>query len=92
VVLVGDAAGYLDALTGEGLAVAFASAEALIARLVAGDVAGYEADWRRISRRSRLITAALLWAARRPALRSRIVPTAATFPAVFRAAVAQLAR
>ena len=91
VVLVGDAAGYLDALTGEGLAVAFASAEALIARVVADDVVGYEADWRRISRRSRLITAALLWAARRPALRSRIVPIAAAYPAVFRAAVAQLA-
>jgi flavin-dependent dehydrogenase len=92
VLLVGDAAGYLDALTGEGLAVAFASSQALITRLVADDVAGYEADWRRISRRSRLITAALLWAARRPALRSRIVPTAAAYPAVFRAAVAQLAR
>jgi flavin-dependent dehydrogenase len=92
VVLVGDAAGYLDALTGEGLAVAFASAEALVTRMVADDLAGYEADWRRISRRSRVITATLLWAARRPMLRSRIVPTAAACPAVFRAAVAQLAR
>ena len=33
VLLVGDAAGYVDALTGEGLALAFAQAEAAVAAL-----------------------------------------------------------
>lgn len=92
VLLVGDAAGYLDALTGEGLALAFGCAKALIARVADGDPAGYERDYRVIGRRYRLITAALLSAAARPALRRRIVPTAARLPSVFGAVVDQLAR
>lgn len=92
VLLVGDAAGYVDALTGEGLGVAFACAAALVNRVSADHPLGYEADWRRISRRSRLITASLLWVVRRPVLRSRIVPLAAACPGLFRATVAQLAR
>ena len=36
VALVGDAAGYVDAITGQGLSLAFRSAQALIAALVAG--------------------------------------------------------
>ncbi len=37
VLLVGDAAGYLDALTGEGLALSFRCAAAAVERIVAGD-------------------------------------------------------
>jgi len=92
VLLVGDAAGYVDALTGEGLALAFACAEALVARVVAGDIDGYERDYRVITRRYRLITSALVAAGARPSLRRRIVPIAARAPWLFRAAVAQLAQ
>jgi flavin-dependent dehydrogenase len=92
VLLVGDAAGYLDALTGEGLALAFGCGRALAARVAADDPAGYEHDYRVISRRYRLITSALLTAAGRPALRRRIVPAAARLPWLFGAAVDQLAR
>lgn len=91
VLLVGDAAGYVDALTGEGLALAFACARALVARLVADDASGYERDYRALSRRYRWLTRGLLAAAGRPMLRARIVPTAARLPWLFDAAVAQLA-
>jgi flavin-dependent dehydrogenase len=92
VLLVGDAAGYVDALTGEGLALAFGCARALVTRLTADDPAGYERDYRVLSRRYRLITSALLAAAGRPTLRRQIVPAAARLPWLFGAAVDQLAR
>ncbi|WP_457033478.1 NAD(P)/FAD-dependent oxidoreductase [Kitasatospora sp. P5_F3] len=63
VLLVGDAAGYLDALTGEGVSVALASAEAVVRCLAAGRPQEYERAWRRASRGYRLLTGALLWAA-----------------------------
>jgi flavin-dependent dehydrogenase len=92
VLLVGDAAGYVDALTGEGVSVSLAAARALVECLAAGRPQDYEAQWRRLSRRYRLITEALLGAARHPALRRAIVPAAARLPRVFAAAVDQLAR
>ncbi|HET6877543.1 MAG TPA: NAD(P)/FAD-dependent oxidoreductase [Jatrophihabitans sp.] len=90
VLLVGDAAGYVDALTGEGLAIAFACGAALVERLLEGRPRKYEADYRRITRRYRVITSALLWAAGQPQLRSRIVPAAAVHPELFGRAVAAL--
>lgn len=91
VLLVGDAAGYVDALTGEGIAVSLASARSLASCLAADRPDAYERAWRRESRRYRLITSALLWAARRPAVRRSIVPAAERLPRVFDAAVNQLA-
>jgi flavin-dependent dehydrogenase len=92
VLLVGDAAGYVDALTGEGVSVSLASARALAGCLAAGRPADYERQWRQASRRYRVLTEALLAAARRPAVRRALVPTAAHLPRVFGAAVDQLAR
>ncbi|MFJ5231937.1 NAD(P)/FAD-dependent oxidoreductase [Kitasatospora sp. NPDC088391] len=92
VLLVGDAAGYLDALTGEGVALALASAEAAVAAVAAGRPADYERAWHRATRPYRLLTAALLTARRHPAVGPRIVPLAAALPPVFRAAVGLLAR
>ncbi|MDP2313369.1 MAG: NAD(P)/FAD-dependent oxidoreductase [Pseudomonadota bacterium] len=80
VLLVGDAAGYLDALTGEGLSLAFESAEALVAATLAGTPARYEADWARITRRHLLFTGLLLQVARRPWLRRRVVRALRRFP------------
>ncbi|WP_345696295.1 NAD(P)/FAD-dependent oxidoreductase [Kitasatospora terrestris] len=91
VLLVGDAAGYVDALTGEGVAMAVASAEALVRCVVAGRPEAYEQAWRRVSRDYRLLTESLLWARRRPLLADRIVPAAAALPALFRAGVNLLA-
>lgn len=91
VALVGDASGYVDALTGEGLRVGLAQARVLVAQLAAGDLPGYERAWRRSTRDFRLLTAGLLAAATSPA-RGLIVPAAAALPRVFGAVVERLAR
>jgi flavin-dependent dehydrogenase len=92
VLLVGDAAGYVDALTGEGIALGLAQARAAVSAVAAGDPQRYEADWRRLTRRHDLVTLGLLTATRVPALRGRIVAAAGRLPWVFDAAVDQLAR
>jgi flavin-dependent dehydrogenase len=92
VLLVGDAAGYVDALTGEGLAVSFATAEALVDCLVRDRPQDYEARWRQLSRRYRLLTAGLLAARRTPGVSGAIVPASARLPRAFAAIVDQLAR
>ncbi|MFD8479912.1 NAD(P)/FAD-dependent oxidoreductase [Kitasatospora sp. NPDC059673] len=92
VLLVGDAAGYLDALTGEGIAIALASAEAAVHCLTAGRPAAYERAWRRATRPYRLLTSTLLAARHHPLIGPRIVPLAAATPPLFRAAVNLLAR
>ncbi|MGW4239993.1 NAD(P)/FAD-dependent oxidoreductase [Streptomyces sp. NPDC004749] len=90
VLLVGDAAGYVDALTGEGVALALASAEAAVRCLTEGRPQDYDRRWRALSRRHRLLTHGLLACAGRPAGARLIVPAAARAPAVFRAAVRAL--
>jgi flavin-dependent dehydrogenase len=83
VFLVGDAAGYVDALTGEGLGIAFSAAELLVDCIVGDRPADYDHQWRRMSRRYRLLTAAVLHASTIPPVRSRIVPAASRHPMVF---------
>ncbi|MFJ3298206.1 NAD(P)/FAD-dependent oxidoreductase [Streptomyces bacillaris] len=90
VLLVGDAAGYTDALTGEGIALAVATATAAVGCLVAGRPEEYPARWRRATRRYRLLTHALLGAAGHPATRPLIVTAAHRAPALFRTAVRAL--
>ncbi|OLF14322.1 monooxygenase [Actinophytocola xinjiangensis] len=92
VLLVGDAAGYIDALTGEGLAVSLSTAAELVRCLRAGRPGDYERAWARTSRRSRWLTESLLWARNRAALARLIVPAAARAPRLFTAVVDQLAR
>jgi flavin-dependent dehydrogenase len=89
--LVGDAAGYVDALTGEGLRVGFAEAEAVVRAIVAGVPGGYESEWRRITRSYRWHTNALLWTSSRPSLRPKVVPAARALPWAFRHLVEGLA-
>jgi flavin-dependent dehydrogenase len=90
--LVGDAAGYLDALTGEGLSVGLSCARELVRCLVAGRPQDYERAWLGATRRYRVLTGGLLWAAQRPKVRSGIVPAAERLPRVFTGIVAQLGR
>lgn len=87
VLLVGDAAGYVDALTGEGIALALATAGAAVRCLAAGRPDTYERDWARLTRRHRLLTAALLAATRRARAARLVVPTASRLPPLFTAAV-----
>jgi flavin-dependent dehydrogenase len=92
VLLVGDAAGYVDALTGEGLAVAWAAAAQLVACVAADRPAEYERRWRQASRRYRTLTGALLWTRNQPLLARAIVPAAQRLPWAFELIVNQLAR
>ncbi|TLS45028.1 NAD(P)/FAD-dependent oxidoreductase [Streptomyces montanus] len=87
VLLVGDAAGYIDALTGEGIALALASAEVAVRCLRTGRAQGYERAWRRLSRRHRLMTEALVRVSCRPRASGLVVPAASWMPPVFAAAV-----
>ncbi|MGW2208870.1 NAD(P)/FAD-dependent oxidoreductase [Streptomyces sp. NPDC001781] len=87
VLLVGDAAGYVDALTGEGIALALATAEAAVRCLAAGRPERYEREWTLVTRRHRLLTRALLAASGRPCTARLIVPAASRMPPVFAAAV-----
>jgi flavin-dependent dehydrogenase len=91
VLLVGDAAGYIDALTGEGISVALAQAAVLAACLRDGRPTDYEQAWRRVSRKSRLLTAGLLWSRQQAPLGRRIVPAAQRLPRLFTAIVNQVA-
>jgi flavin-dependent dehydrogenase len=91
VLLVGDAAGYIDALTGEGMGLAFGAAELLVNCVVAERPSDYDKQWRRLTRRYRLLTAALVGAGAHAGIRSRIVPAATALPRVFAGAVNQLA-
>ena len=91
VLLVGDAAGYVDALTGEGIGLAFSGADALVKCLVADRPGDYDRHWRVLTRRYRMLTAGLVRAGSVPMIRSRIVPVARALPAVFAGVVNQLA-
>jgi flavin-dependent dehydrogenase len=90
VLLVGDAAGYVDALTGEGISVGLHSARRLARCLSQDRPESYERAWHSCSRRYRLLTESLLFAAERPVLRRRIVPVATRAPRLFGAIINQL--
>lgn len=91
VLLVGDASGYVDALTGEGLRIGFAQARAAVASVVHGDPGSYEGAWERETRDFRRLTGALVRLAASP-LRGLVVPAATRLPGVFGVAVERLAR
>lgn len=83
VLFVGDAAGYVDALTGEGLTLALTAAGELVRCVASGRPHAYERAWRELSRGYRTLTTSLLWARRQPGLGPRIVPLAARLPRLF---------
>lgn len=86
---VGDASGYVDALTGEGLRVGLAQARCAVATLE--DPAAYERAWRAVTRDYRLLTSGLVAMATSPA-RSLVVPLALRAPRLYGAVVERLAR
>lgn len=92
VLLVGDAAGYVDALTGEGLRIGLACARAAVQAVVAERPGDYPRRWRSLTREYRWLTSGLVSATRIPAARQALVPVAARLPRVFGAAVNSLAR
>jgi flavin-dependent dehydrogenase len=90
-VLLGDAAGYLDAVSGEGLSLALGCAADLAALLPAALARGadavalapYEAAWRRRYRPYAAWTRLLLALSRRPALRRVVLRRVAAWPGPF---------
>lgn len=91
VLLVGDASGYVDAITGEGIRVGLVQARAVVECIAAGRPERYEHAWRRETRDFRMLTAGLLALASSP-LRPAIVPAARAFPGLFGGIVERLAR
>lgn len=91
VMLVGDASGYVDALTSEGVRIGLAQARAAIEAIRRGRPADYEREWHRVTRPVNMITSGLVGLAS-SGLRPGIVPTAARVPRVFGAVMERLAR
>jgi len=89
VLLVGDASGYVDAITGEGLRLGFDQARVAVAAVQGGP--SYEREWKRVTRDFRVLTAGLVAAASGP-LRGGIVPLAARMPRLYGSVVERLAR
>jgi flavin-dependent dehydrogenase len=95
-VLLGDAAGYLDAITGEGLALSLGCAldlarilpDALVRGASATALAPYEGAWRRRFRPYAAWTRTLLVLSRAPALRRTVLALAAFRPGPFERVVA----
>jgi flavin-dependent dehydrogenase len=91
VALVGDAAGYVDAITGQGLSLSLLSAELLVAALpdrldgtdLAPFLAAYDRSLRPHWRRYALPARALLWLARRPRLRRGALRLVGSVPGLF---------
>lgn len=90
--LVGDAAGYEDALTGEGISLAVKQAGAAVTAIVDESPSSYEAAWRQITRDYRLLTRTLVLATAPRAIRRAVVPACTMLPGVFSQAVNTLAR
>ncbi len=90
-VLLGDAAGYVDAITGEGLSLGFAAAAALAAVLpnalatgaTADSLQPYELSVARAFAAYSRRTGALLWLARRPRLRRMLIDRLSAHPSWF---------
>lgn len=92
VLLVGDAGGYVDALTGEGLNVGFAQARMAVRAVLEDRPTAYPRWVRDVTWRSSALTRALLTATQPAWGRRATLRAAVALPGVFRAAVGVLAR
>jgi flavin-dependent dehydrogenase len=83
VLLVGDAAGAPDPVTGEGMSLALVSARAAAEAVVAGDPGRYEKERRRLAAGSDWLGRWLLRATRYPAIADRVTASLAEKPELF---------
>ena len=84
VALIGDASGRVDAITGDGLCLAFRQAAALARALAAGDMRLYEAEHRTLSRRPMFMADFMLTLERRAPIQGRALRALASRPALFK--------
>lgn len=83
VALIGDASGGVDAITGEGLALAFRQALSLADAMVAGDLAVYEQAHRSIEALPQFMRRAMLLMDKSALLRRRTLAAFQVEPALF---------
>jgi len=84
VALIGDASGTVDAITGEGLGLAFNQATALADSFVSGNLASYQAAHRRLALRPLLMARLMLTLDGRPRFQQRVLQVFRKRPEVFR--------
>ena len=84
VALIGDASGTVDAITGEGLCLAFSQAIVLADCLSAGDLSRYESEHRKLALRPFLMARLLLTLDGRPRLQRRTLQVFRKRPDIFR--------
>jgi flavin-dependent dehydrogenase len=84
VALVGDASGTVDAITGEGLGLAFSQAVALAKCFESGDLRRYQIEHRKLALRPLWMARLMLTLDRRPWLQHRTLQVFQQRPEVFR--------
>jgi flavin-dependent dehydrogenase len=82
-ILIGDASGSVDAITGEGLSLSFHQALALADALVNDDLPAYQTEHRRLMRRPAFMASLMLSLDRFPWLRPTALHAMAFQPAIF---------
>lgn len=83
IALIGDASGSVDAITGEGLCLAFRQATALAEAMERGDLKQYEREHRRIASRPEWMAKLLLMLGDHSASRRIAMLTMAAHPGIF---------
>jgi flavin-dependent dehydrogenase len=83
VALIGDASGTVDAITGEGLGLAFSQAVALAESFESGDLPRYEAEHRRLALRPLWMARLMLTLDGRPRLQHRTLQVFQKRPEIF---------
>lgn len=81
--LVGDASGYVDALTGEGLSLGFLQARILVSAIARGNLTRYARQHRLASFLPSLVARALLWLRAEPKRLEAFLRTLSTRPTLF---------
>jgi menaquinone-9 beta-reductase len=82
-VLIGDASGSVDAITGEGMGLSFRQSLALADALVANNLEQYQKAHRRLARRPALMAQLMLTLDRFPLVRPGVLRTFAAKPVIF---------
>jgi len=84
VALIGDASGTVDAITGEGLGLAFSQAVVLARCLESGDLRSYQTEHRKLALRPLCMARLMLTLDQRPWLQQRTLQVFQRRPEVFR--------
>lgn len=82
-VLVGEASGAVDAITGDGLSLAFQQAQALVHAMQNDNLGLYQAAHRKIARLPRLMSEVMLFMDKSPSIRRRALRALSVDPRLF---------